>query len=632
MTTATEQPTATHFKIGNKQYLLKDVLGKGTFGTVFLGICSDVPASGSYESSSSSSPQQEIAIKEIARSKITKTFPAEVLILKKLQHPNIIRLYTVDESYSAHIYLALEYCRGGDLKAFMQKHAHLTEDTCRRLFQDLVEGLHFLYQQHLIHRDIKPQNLLLSGSSDDDYLQSLQVPNSSVTLKIADFGSARYLHQSSLAFTVCGSPLYMAPEVLQCLSYDHKSDLWSAGTVLYEMICGKPAFVAETEVELMRQIKCFTGPKIPRSVSISNDCLYLLCGLLVADPKDRFDHNEFYSASRKFTNERQVFSNTDSVDNVSPSAIQEQTAISASLSTKFSIESLGSSLSLSLEDLNTSLHDEVTETNIYPEYLYNPSSNSNHFDGEMDQKENAVLSSPHLFVAKEERSLSSSRSQHLEEEVMPMRDDRKTQRPSTWRRKSSILVGMVILVYSYLTFNTAVVEVSQQLLAIDANSYTVEVSGSVGYASNRKYPPLLLLDIDVCPIVHNVCELCDVEEVISPISDNHDTPPSVSAVVVSCAQEAVPLSSETSNKANPDDQLMSEFSSILRVLEFLFLWISAVIFFFSALEYFRKMSAAPQEVTSVTFVFNEANTHTQKYQLTKHVKWERGHTIKAERM
>jgi len=630
MTTVTEQPTATHFKIGNKQYLFKDVLGRGTFGTVFLGICSDAPAGDNYESSSS--PQQEIAIKEIARSKIAKTFPAEVLILKKLQHPNIIRLYTVDESYSAYIYLALEYCRGGDLKAFMQKHVHLTEDTCRRLFQDLVEGLHFLYQQHLIHRDIKPQNLLLSGSSDGDYLQSLQVPNSSVTLKIADFGSARYLHQSSLAFTVCGSPLYMAPEVLQCLSYDHKSDLWSAGTVLYEMICGKPAFVAETEVELLRQIKRFSGPKIPRSVSIGEDCLHLLRGLLVVDPKDRFDHNEFYSASRKFTNERQVFSNTGSVDNVSPTAIQVETAISASLSTKFSIESLGSSLSLSLEDLNTSLHVEVTETNIYPEYLYNPSSNSNHCDGELDQKEKFALSLQHLSVEKEEKYLSCSQSGHLEEEVLPMKEDSKTQRPSIRRRKSSILVGMVILLYSYLTFNTTVVEVSQQLLAIDANIYTVEERGSVGYASNRKYPPLLLLGIDICPMVHNVREICDMEEVVSQISDNHDTHLSVSAVVVSCAQEEVPLSSETSNKANPDDQLMSEFSSILRVLEFLFLWISAVIFFFYALEHFRMMSAAPQEVTSVTFVFNEANPHTQKYQLANHVKWEKGHTIKAERM
>jgi serine/threonine protein kinase len=97
--------------------------------------------------------------------------------------------------------------------------------TCSWCTCSSAEGLRFLSSRNLIHRDIKPQNLLLTKFATD------------AGIKIADFGFARHLAQADLAQTLCGTPLYMAPEIMQFRQYDAKADLWSVGAVLYEMVC-----------------------------------------------------------------------------------------------------------------------------------------------------------------------------------------------------------------------------------------------------------------------------------------------------------------------------------------------------------------------------------------------------------
>lgn len=102
-----------------------------------------------------------------------------------------------------------------------------------------------LFAKGIVHRDLKPQNILLSHNCG----KTLPAP-SKITLKIADFGFARFLQDGNMAATLCGSPMYMAPEVIMSLQYDAKADLWSLGTIVFQCLTGKAPFQAHTPQEL----------------------------------------------------------------------------------------------------------------------------------------------------------------------------------------------------------------------------------------------------------------------------------------------------------------------------------------------------------------------------------------------
>lgn len=231
-----------------------------------------------------------------------------------------------------YIYLIMEYCQLADLAQFMKKRQQLTtvpetEDYFRRypnvengglnevmtrhFFKQMTSALQYLRSMNLIHRDIKPQNLLLNpapaywtGKRQEDIpmaasAQSL-IPTVGLTtlpqLKIADFGFARHLPSTSMAETLCGSPLYMAPEILRYEKYDARSDLWSAGTVLYEMVVGKPPFRAQNHVDLLRKIEK-ANDVIPfeRTIAgISRDVKNCARGLLTKNPLERMTYEELF--------------------------------------------------------------------------------------------------------------------------------------------------------------------------------------------------------------------------------------------------------------------------------------------------------------------------------------------------
>ncbi|KAL1922939.1 uncharacterized protein VTP21DRAFT_9315 [Calcarisporiella thermophila] len=276
-------------------YLLSGELGRGSFAMVYKGVHKRTG--------------EVVAVKSVPREKfsgkILENLEHEISILRKIQHPNIVKLidhYTTDSG----IHLIMEFCALGDLSSYIRKHTRglnsaaakakdkrpmgLPEPVLRHFLRQLASALQFLRSMDIIHRDIKPQNLLLTpGASPADF----------PTLKVADFGFARPLSIHNLAETLCGSPLYMAPEVLSGNRYDAKADLWSVGVVLYEMLTGRPPFNAQNHVELLKRIEQ-RADKLNFPLEVVEDkakteLTNLSMRLLKRDPVERITFEELFS-------------------------------------------------------------------------------------------------------------------------------------------------------------------------------------------------------------------------------------------------------------------------------------------------------------------------------------------------
>ncbi|KAL9015066.1 MAG: hypothetical protein Q9173_000319 [Seirophora scorigena] len=296
-------------------------IGKGSFATVYKANYSKKPG--------------YVAIKSVDMNKLNKKLKenlySEIHILKGLHHPHIVALIDCQET-SAHIHLVMEFCQLGDLSYFIKKRdtlarheatadmirkysnppaGGLNEVVVRHFLKQLASALEFLRAGNFIHRDVKPQNLLLDPSpvflakakpetvpyaAHEKSLIPVTGVESLPTLKIADFGFARSLPSTSLAETLCGSPLYMAPEILRYEKYDAKADLWSVGTVLYEMMVGKPPFRASNHVELLRKIERGEDRiKFPEEVTLSDSMKRLIRRLLRRNPVERISFSDFFN-------------------------------------------------------------------------------------------------------------------------------------------------------------------------------------------------------------------------------------------------------------------------------------------------------------------------------------------------
>ncbi|XP_051848062.1 serine/threonine-protein kinase ULK2 [Antechinus flavipes] len=264
--------------VGDFEYSKKDLVGHGAFAVVFKG-------------RHRKKTDWEVAIKSINKKNLSKSqilLGKEIKILKELQHENIVALYDVQELPNS-VFLVMEYCNGGDLADYLQAKGTLSEDTIRVFLHQIAAAMRILHSKGIIHRDLKPQNILLS------YASRRKSSVSGIRIKIADFGFARYLHSNMMAATLCGSPMYMAPEVIMSQHYDAKADLWSIGTVIYQCLVGKPPFQANSpqDLRMFYEKNRSLIPSIPRETSpyLAN----LLLGLLQRNQKDRMDFEAFFS-------------------------------------------------------------------------------------------------------------------------------------------------------------------------------------------------------------------------------------------------------------------------------------------------------------------------------------------------
>ncbi|CAD0201279.1 unnamed protein product [Chrysodeixis includens] len=185
----------------------------------------------------------------------------------------------------------LSYCNGGDLADYLQANRLLSESTIRLFLRQLAEAMRAIHAKGIVHRDLKPQNILLTHN-----VAPPRTPHASeITLKIADFGFARFLEEGNMAVTLCGSPMYMAPEVIMSLKYDAKADLWSLGTIVYQCLTGKAPFQATTphELKAFYENSVDLQPKMPAGTS--PELCNLLIGLLRRNPRERMPFEAFFN-------------------------------------------------------------------------------------------------------------------------------------------------------------------------------------------------------------------------------------------------------------------------------------------------------------------------------------------------
>lgn len=265
-------------RINNYEFGLTEqhILGRGAFSIVYLG--------------KNTKNNSEVAIKKIVTSELKphnlSAIEDETYIMKLIKdnpHPNIVECYDIIQE-DTNIYIIMEYCDSGNLESIIRKP--IKESYTQFYFSQLANGLKYLYKQNIIHRDIKPKNILLT--------------NGRRVLKIADFGFAKQNKNEELYETICGSPLYMAPEIMSHNFYNKQIDLWSIGMILYQMLYGIHP-LKEYDFKSFSELKDRIGliqvsipPVNNTNKEVSIECIELLKRLLQKDVKLRITWEEFF--------------------------------------------------------------------------------------------------------------------------------------------------------------------------------------------------------------------------------------------------------------------------------------------------------------------------------------------------
>jgi serine/threonine-protein kinase ULK/ATG1 len=187
-----------------------------------------------------------VALKNIDRTKLSdKRLQLEIDIMRMVEHPNVVRLVETPTPTETNQVMVLEYCNHGDLFQYIQlQRKGLSEPRTRALMTQLVQGLRCLRQHGILHRDLKPQNLML-----------MELPNRALVLKVADFGYARFYEPATLMETHVGSPIYMAPEMLANEKYTEKADIWSVGVTMYMLLTLETPYTGRSYADLVTNIQ-----------------------------------------------------------------------------------------------------------------------------------------------------------------------------------------------------------------------------------------------------------------------------------------------------------------------------------------------------------------------------------------
>ena len=258
----------------------------------------------------------------------------EIRLLKLLNHPNVIRLHEVLHT-NAEILMVMEYVPGGDLLDVLNTQPRFAEKEVRHIFGQVVCGVAFCHSLGVAHRDLKPENILIKRSADD---------GGGHEIKVADFGLSTLMPAGEFLKTACGSPHYVAPEILNFdgeAKYDgREADVWSLGVILHVMLCYKLPFEAESTQLLYARIRAGL-PALPPSLTPS--AASLLHGMLEVAPERRLSLTQVASHEwlRLQSETPRLSQLVDAVVAHDPGALEALAAASAVSGTAFDAAAAG---------------------------------------------------------------------------------------------------------------------------------------------------------------------------------------------------------------------------------------------------------------------------------------------------
>uniref|UniRef100_A0A8D8EUV9 non-specific serine/threonine protein kinase n=2 Tax=Culex pipiens TaxID=7175 RepID=A0A8D8EUV9_CULPI len=247
------------------KYAINNLVGEGSFGKVYKAI----------DKESKTTVALKIISKRGRSGRELKGLRGECEIQRNLQHPNIIRM--LDSFETEHEIVAVTEFARTDLHSLL-RDGSLGEPKTQKITYDLVSALYYLHSHRILHRDLKPQNILMDRN---------------MTAKLCDFGFARNMTMGTHVLTsIKGTPLYMAPELLEAKPYDHHADLWSLGCIIYEMLAGEPPFSSTSMIHLVRLIR---NQYIKWPSFLTTNCISFVQGLLERDPSHRMAWSKIIS-------------------------------------------------------------------------------------------------------------------------------------------------------------------------------------------------------------------------------------------------------------------------------------------------------------------------------------------------
>lgn len=246
-------------------YTLRKLIGRGAYAQCFLAAID----------TGENFAMKIIRLADLKSEKVIQKLQTEISIHSGLDHPNIVKMYTSFRN-SEFVFMVLELCERGALDELLKRNGKLKEKYVARFVAQLVRGLMYLHhQKSVVHRDLKLANLFLDGA---------------LNLKIGDFGLSAVIREGEKRKTVCGTPNYIAPEVLfgKASGHSFEADVWSLGVIVYTLLVGVPPFQQKNIEEIYRLIE-LNKYIFPEGNTLSSEAIDLISRILINNPAERPD-------------------------------------------------------------------------------------------------------------------------------------------------------------------------------------------------------------------------------------------------------------------------------------------------------------------------------------------------------